>query len=58
MLGAVAIGLALGLATDVGDQAERLVVPALVALFALAAPAWSRTSSSASSSTTCEQRPG
>ena len=35
VLGAVAIGLTLGLATDVGDQAERLVVPALVALLAL-----------------------
>lgn len=35
VLGAVAIGLTLGLATGVGDQAERLVVPALVALLAL-----------------------
>lgn len=35
VLGAVASGLAIGLATDVGDQAERLVVPALVALLAL-----------------------
>lgn len=35
VLGAVAIGLIIGLTTDVGDQAERLVVPALVALLAL-----------------------
>lgn len=34
VLVAVAVGLTLGLATDVGDQAERLVVPALVALLA------------------------
>lgn len=35
VLAAVAVGLTLGLATNVGDQAERLVVPALVALLAL-----------------------
>lgn len=35
VLGAVAIGILIGLAADVGDQAERLVVPALVALLAL-----------------------
>lgn len=35
VLGAVAVGMMIGLATDVGGEAERLVVPALVALLAL-----------------------
>lgn len=32
MLGAVVVGLVFGLSTRIGDQAERLVIPALVAL--------------------------
>lgn len=35
VLGAVAIGLTLGLTTEIGDHAERLVVPSLVGLLAL-----------------------